>query len=475
MYSNKKMVYKTIPSLPSDAATSSAMTSVPTNAIANISENASLDQNTTHFPHHILEALNDDCLIEILLQKSIGIGDLVEVAATCKRLQAIAKRTFRIKYRRNNNFDEILKWSSEKIERFLKLFGALCETFDLLAFHNHNNRDEISYLAAQYCENVVNFRCFGWRNVDISQLKILCSKATHFESFGDIIGRIILRDNSALQQLRLFFGSVDLPQKQFPELLHLKLDYVRISQENIAGFFRLNPQLKKVELIDSPMNCTGYHLEDGIKHLTNLEELAYLKMSIKSQFRSYNCFENLKNLKKLRLWGEKLNMFNILNAMQSGNVPLESLWLDCIVEEDYRDDGIIDLICHFKGIQQLILKQTITGTQLMQLINNLPQLKDIQCEFETVNCNHLENALRKAKQLRSATIGICRFHTLDENQYYSSLESISTIAKNNNVRVKMLVTLKYRQPEFVFDTIVGKISHENFAATACKFYDYDER
>lgn len=457
---SNQVFFKTTASVPSDTSTSSA--------------NISSADTSMDFSQHILEALNDDCLIELLVQKCLGIGDLVQVAATCERLEGIAKRAFRIKYRRNNNFDEIINWSLGKIQTFFQLFGALCETFDLLAFNNHNDRDEIAYLAAYYCKNVLNFRCFGWNNIPISQLKMLSSKVVNFESFGNIRGRILLEDNSTMQQLRMFFGTIDLPQKHFPKLLHLKLDYVRVTQENIARFFELNPQLKKVELIDSPMNCTGYHLEDGIKHLVNLEELAYLKMSIKSQFKSYNCFENLKNLKKVRLWGEKMNMFNILNAMQRGNVPLESLWLDCIVQEEYRDDGIIALICNFKGIQQLILKQQITGRQLVQLIDNLPQLKDIQCELETVNINELTHALQKGKQLRSATIGMCRYHTLDENEYYSGLESISNIAKDRNIRVQMLVTLKYRQPEFVFDANVGKITHDHFTASACKYYDYDE-
>lgn len=167
----------------------------------------------------------------------------------------------------------------------------------------------------------------------------------------------------------------------------------------MSKFFAKNPQLKCLEIINTPLkwirpNSKRHCSDFGIQHLTDLEEFSYKAYC--RHYSSYDCFGNLTKLKRLRLYvvdNDKSIVRDILKSLLKAEPPLETLWLYCNNFNYYTDKEIVELICQFKSIQRLVLKQCVLNGHLLEILNELPRLKSIYCEFQkttTQEANRLE-------------------------------------------------------------------------------------
>lgn len=377
----------------------------------------------------ILKSLDDDCLYEILAQSCSSIKDLLEIASTCKTFRRIARQIFTAEFKQNNHYNDMGDWSTAQLEEYFRHFGEFCETFDTKIF---NKPKAVLQLLTIYCANLVNLRCCNLDATEFDLLYELCAKLVQLEYYcGKFEGAHLFDESSPLQKLTLYDCEAELPKRHLFQLQHVNLKSVIISSQNIARFCQLNQQLVQLEL--DCVTLSDNRSKGRTEPLMNLEELSYTGFSKYLIF--YPSFENLIKLRKLQLHGPDSRVYRMLNALHRANAPLESLILRYID----LDTGIINTICQLKSIKQLKLEEGISSRgfecqNVIQLINNLPQLEDIHCKSKKIKMRDIRNVLQKSYQLNSAWFVITAF---DYEREYSNIGAISTLANNLNIYVKI--------------------------------------
>lgn len=419
--------------------------------------------------NNILQVLNNNCLIEIISQTCIDIGDLVNVASTSTHFQAIARRVFVSKFFRMTHMKEMREWPLNKIEKYFQHFGEYIQHF-CLRKHKYNQNDVLR-LIVTHCPNLTSFRCHAWKHIDIELLNKICSKLTYFDWQGRLDGLRIFDTSSSIQHFRFYSSQFELPQMNLPHLLKLQLLFVSIPPDNLIGFLKLNPQLKSLELKNSPLIWReSRNLDEGILPLKNLEEFSF--RHFQEPFNSYECFESLTKLKKLKISvpyvSDAIN--NIGRSVQRANAPLEAVWLEsrCNDLNTFNFNLNIDTICQFKSVQKMILNRSIKSSQLPRIIASLPQLKNIDCEIEKLHFDaaHIHKALKIANGLHSLVLGTDARH--DE---CSSISGISTEAKNRNIDVELDFLKNSTNEKEVGD----KLCHKRFTVNVSKKKSFHSR
>lgn len=381
-----------------------------------------------------LNALNYDCLYEVVQQNCINIGDLVEIASTCTQLQAAAAQVFRIKYKEQNCARRMSRWSNEKVDRFLKLFGSYCEKFTT---HFFEDPESVQPLVLKYSENL---KYLGWTGNCNEGHKQLFAKLVGLEHHsGKFEGNALFDSNSPIEKMQLWNCEVELPQQLLPKLQHVILQQTKMSAENITGFCQQNPQLLSVELNQIQVTSRSTVVIDQLK---NLEKLTYIVGYVSEHFLS---FANLGKLKEINLKVSCDNTVDIMNALHKAKAPLESVQL--VYFSIHTEVNMSDLICQFSGIKYLRFRSSMDGQDLLRIISSLPQLEDIDCESLRIKMVHIRNMLRHSNKLKSASFNVWEFDYVNE---YSYLSEISAIARNSSIAVRIDMIGFVSEINFIF-------------------------
>lgn len=107
-------------------------------------------------PNHILNTLNDDCLLELFESPVFSLWDLVTIANVCTRFHGVAKKAFRTKSIDDKEiFRAIDLW---RMEEFFCAFGELITSIDL-SENESTNADIMLWLLLKHCTNITNLEC----------------------------------------------------------------------------------------------------------------------------------------------------------------------------------------------------------------------------------------------------------------------------------------------------------------------------
>lgn len=374
-------------------------------------------------PQNILSILNDDCFIGIIKQDCIGINDLIEIASTCKRLQSIAREVFRIKFKKIDHSDEVEKWPIQQTAVYLRHFGELIDTFDTAPLHNRNT---VLKLVMKYCKNITNLRCIASEYFDSTSLRGLCAHLKTLEYGGEgFKGAEIFEENAPLEQLSLFTCGVQLPVIQLP---HLKqVDLVRTNRNNTRIFFRLNPQILRLNVRHVSLNS-----DIALEYLVNLEELSFLDIE---PGRTLQGFRNLNRLKKLCL-GHRIDcVLEALITLHRIKAPLESL---TVYHSAIINEAITNRICQFETMKYLRLKRSGTfpgpsSEHLIRILKSLPLLKTLICDQMRLNPSKAHKILLECSdELQSARF---RLHICDNAEDFMIVADMSSLARDKNINI----------------------------------------
>lgn len=153
----------------------------------------------------------------------------------------------------------------------------------------------------------------------------------------------------------------------------------------------------------------------------------------------YPSLENLINLKKLEIHNSELAQIHLtLKAVLNSKAPLKIF----ILRSSFLDAEIINnLLCRIKSIEQIDLihrgrLQEFKYQYVLQIIENLPELKDIRLKYCNIKINEMRSILKHSKQLQSAMFVIDEF---DYSNIGWNFKAISTLANTQNVRVQVII------------------------------------
>lgn len=388
--------------------------------------------------NHKLNTINVDCLYEILLQNCINISDLVEIASTCTDLQWIAQQVFRQKFKHTDHYNGMESWSNGQLIDYFRHFGEFCESFDAQMFAN--NSDAVLQLLSIYCKKLVILRCCSLGAAEFAESKELFLRIVELDyCCGDFKAAHLFGENSPLQKLTLSNCEAELPERHLPRLTDVHLKSAKLFSKNFASFCKQNPQILNLELryISRSEKCA--EKLDKTELFMKFKSMPYYLASVRD-ISIYPSIECLTNLEKLELHTSELaRIYLTLMAVLNANAPLKIF----ILRSSFIDAGIVDnLICRLKSIEQLDLVhrgrlQQFNYHWVIQIIDNLPLLKDIRLKYCNININDMHSILTNSKQLQSAMFVIDKFDYFACEHW--NFKAISALANTQNVQVQVVV------------------------------------
>lgn len=272
-----------------------------------------------------LEALNDDCLRQILKCRALSMADYCSLSQTSGRLNGLVKDAFRRRYKGHTLVFQPDKMSFRQWEALVRHFGEYITSIEIVdtslvfAFE-----DIILGMIGYYCRHLQELKCR--RLLAISQVIGLFARrnavaAGSKEAPGRPFGQLKLLDYTGESH-----SKATMPHMELPSLRDLRLDQFELSIERAdANFFASNTQLRRLALSSVNVHC---HIEEILEHLPHLSELQleYCNWHNRGDDdANFRCFGRLQRLTALTC--TSLIGYPIIRAMCAARIQLQRLTL----------------------------------------------------------------------------------------------------------------------------------------------------
>lgn len=365
------------------------------------------DQNS---PDHILNALDDDCLMEIFEQ--LPVRDLYAMAWVCKRFRPIAVRAYHSRYK-NESFD----WADVDAEYggsrlnsvslsvfvdFLRIFGPTSVNVPA-CFSESVTLGAI----AEYCPNLKELKCnkrkpdfrldpdaFAFLRPILPKLRKIAIPAA---SILDICGDV----DWQLEELGIDLSGYKIPKIKSPRLIKLSLfgGYrcsTRHNAQSIFKFLARNGQLKVLELGNCTFSWAQWcKLSECLPHL---ETLSFDKCTIENyDDRVPGILPCLTACKY-----DDCELRHFVELVRGA--PLERFRLFGLVDE--RDDEriIMDSICRMTSLTSLYLGiyspfDYVSDDTVRRLMHSLGCLQELHIPKSKVTLGGIQHILSESNQI----------------------------------------------------------------------------
>lgn len=378
-------------------------------------------------PNHIVNILNDDCIIEIL-RKFENRKDFCNAASACQRFQAVAvawfsnsnmSSTLRIggTYRKSSFCSKLGTFTPQApfvsaaeinefmddLYQYLSIFGKCIRTVEWTKIASVPDAIDarILKMIARFCrKTLIHLNINGVMNISItSEFKVL----QRFELFHGTLHKFT--PSHALEYLRL--TRIGKNSYQQPDLSFLKRTFPNLVEVHFGDFVSLmssfnwfkcfvekNPQLKKLTmLINKYFSSQASAITRDIStQLPNLESLHLDLFPVNIQDLS-----GLKQLKCLRIPYRLMNDKQ-MDALISLGLPIEELEIGL----QTGDRHIAKRISELDEIRKLNLAiRTVRNRPIYNIIEVLPPLDSLN--LQEVKTSEMDNIRRFCKNIKKVT------------------------------------------------------------------------
>lgn len=418
-------------------------------------------------PEHILNALNDDCLLKVF--SFLKLNDLARTSDVCVRFNRLAKDVFVTKFKRLKvSFRDCNLYCFEKV---LRNFGHLIFSLYIDGAYGYSDHELVFEFMNEYTMpqlKQLTLRRFRLgKNVDInstlSNLEhlelILCSVYDLSAILEYCIGLKLLKIVNLKLDNKPSENIVCLPIRRIHQKFE-KLEDIHfidgLSEHELNNLIPLNAPLKKLVVVNNRITRSLVPLL--IKHHQHLEELVlyqYLDRNsqeiLHEQLESFN--DPLKSLKTLKLDFDLLipstipstiSIEPLLRMLATKNVPIEEFVLKaCRVVHHFE----VSTLTQLKRIRSLKLLNIdgFTDEHVIELARNLPQLQKLVLGvFESeITGNAIKNAIMHATKLLNLTLGCRRSLTIDVGVYNEILEAVRARPDERNLSINISKDFQY--------------------------------
>lgn len=334
-------------------------------------------------PKNILNALNEDCVCNILMR--LSLVDLCSISKTCCRLNAIARKVFERKYKKKTIALSELEQKGETmttIRYFLSNFGSSITSIQLLTKIEDVVYNDVVGLVAKECKNMTLLVLNGkfMENFVITNYVEMFGrlKELHF-----ILGFVPLNQLLAVcpQLEKLDAGcdedlDLDLKNVSLPNLIELNLYLFNFS--GIEAFLIRHPRIEVFALRSQSPDSNRQHYQTNeliYKFLPNIRKIELYRNELLPIIE-------MKNLKSVELtfigyWTDPVAPS--VNQFLAQSAPIEEL----VVYAGTIDDSAIEYICKIKTIKnlQLIECDGLDINKIIRLVGTLSNLKKVVCSM----------------------------------------------------------------------------------------------
>lgn len=418
-----------------------------------------------HSPDNILNALNDDCIRNIIETCIFDAVGLYELAKVCTRFQYIAQQIFETKYRQHSWFYRTLTfWQPlSLIEDFYRIFGGSIIELD---FGQRYNSDIVNGIVDKYCPKLESVKCELNEQQSCKEIRLLANRVKRlhikwprYETL-DLTGIFDRCTNLEFLSIYNADAKLMLPRIKLPSLIHFRVMNAQFGNSvMIKGFFKQNSQLKRLNLHNV---CLSFGMEHILRMLPDLETICFNYTWQDFRCDNYDCFEQLTKLKVLRTLIDTNETLAILNAIARYRIELDSLRFHLIADSVEIENAV----CQMKSLQCLEIECVRGDNDLRRYVQELPEL--IELKVNIINTANAVEILRHAKD----NLGIVTFTiTYDDNDtddMEKRLEDILATAKSRDFLLTVVLLYNLNENELpVSFTLFGK--YLLFLSFFCRF------
>lgn len=377
-------------------------------------------------PQHILNALNNDCVQEIM-RRIKNIRDLLNAAETCTCFQENIKVCFP-SYCKTIRIDDSQQFDAQpnclplkNVQSFLSKFGHLIHTIEWSFTWNRDHDEATLNIIADFCGKTLTELIIFGHDLNFNT-----------QSPFEALEKLALYDSTIrnfalltqLKSLKLTFVKVthsDWLAQEFPKLKEAKFySFHKLKDNMLMKFLNLNPQLQSLEL-----NCcrrispSVFH--DIGKRTPNLINLNFDPCKgLQSTFDANMIhLSRLRKLKSLRIECHRFSGRTLIDSLVEHQVPIENLTVVGAVRD------LVDSIPKLKHIKKLSLS-FVFEEMLVNIAKELENLEDLSISnsYDVTLCG-IKDVLEHGKKLKSFSILVEKIAMNLEDFY-----NILTLAKN---------------------------------------------
>lgn len=401
--------------------------------------------------NNILNALNDDCLLEIF--QRLPKLDLWSVAGVCKRFNTIAKRRFALKYQEFRFCCPpeygYKRYTLAQVENCLQKFGSLITLISQNDFENYLDctTDIVLGMIIEYCNKLDEI--------------IICNISNPLEEFNNIstffarLKKLVIYNGYKINESKQIYRLIGQYGSNIEELMLDKMkvssneDFLHLSQLMNLKKLTLDFGGKPIARLMQAFSSKNVPIEDlvingeiddnAIKYISSMKNISVLDITISlSQPMITTDFVQLgqlKNLKKLTLNFMGKPIVHLMQALSSKNVPIEKLDVrNCKI-----DNNAVKYICQMKNITKLMLNYVsgLVDNHLIEITQHLPNLEEIfiyPSEDSAISKIGIKNMLKTRNKL--AELGLRgSIKKIDKATFKEILGTIRSQSNGNKFRL----------------------------------------
>lgn len=382
-------------------------------------------------PKHILNALNNDCIQEIL-RKLTDPSDFLSAAETCRGFQANALECF------PRNFEELsLSLGNKSVgcytalplehaPNFLNIFGHLIWYMELIS----DFEDGTINMIAEHCgETLFSMHIKGHENA-----KSNFNELSLFKTLTDIDISSISMDNVELPEnlewihLNGVKVQADLQciMKKFPKLEIARFDKVdNLNDTAFNAFIMLNPQIEMLDIFGS-QNLSFSAINSISDRLPNLVHLSIDCMALATHEYSeivmhFKQFQQLRHLEIYVDFDLFIPAVTTIDSLATNIPTIETLRLVGFHNFDQTLPGLLQL--YELKVLKVACSDFVSLDTILELVQVSFTLKQIHFNCFTINVSEIMNILEYGKNLNELDISI-RKMDMDLSVYNSILALI---------------------------------------------------
>lgn len=391
-------------------------------------------------PKHILNALNDDCIQEILL-KLTDTSDFLGAAETCQQFQKNALQRYPSEFKslslsvENKSTNRYTGLAMDLATNYLRIFGHLIYHMELI-----NDFDEGTLnMIAKYCGKTLSELYIKGNENTTANFNAL----SKFKALETIRISSLSIDSMELPEslFNIFISDVKVQEdmqfilEPLPNLKNVGFNSIaNLSETTMNRFITLNPQIELFLI----MNCrlmTCSVLNDISDRLQNLTVFTIECNGVITTPEYIEFLTHLTRLQRLKylfiIFSKGLYPADILIDSLVANIPtIESLSIAGFNNLDEALTGLLGL-SSLKSLNLFNGANNITPSRIHELIKGLPTLEHMRFSCSTLGVSGIMDILKYSKNLVKLEIDISE---MDIN--LSVYEAIST-----SIRGRLEVTL----------------------------------
>lgn len=401
-------------------------------------------------PIYMLNVIDDGTIRNIFESTPINLLDLVAMANTCSRFNAIAMDIFRTKFKGEATLTAPEIVISKQVEEFVETFSTLILALRIEGFPC---TWEIAQKIADLCTNIEEFCCEieDGPSIDLMARTIvprLTRSSIIMKNSKNYMRMFQPTDAYTITMLQTH-NSTDtrlLPLITLPDLTELVIES---HQQHVAEFLSINPQ---VQILRLHVNHHLFSIAYMLQFVPYLKELELKNISFAECLPTdWSTFAAMQELKTLRInmplgrngYSDNALIPSLLYGLRMGNVQLDTLILEVVTDTA----ELIEALHMMQCIKHLKFER-LEANNLIRIVKGLHNLEVLDVEIDCGSMSTVRDTLLYCGKLRKVKIQLHDLFSATPFVFDGPLfDEISEMEQSRRIQLDVTLMAYFKRPE----------------------------